>query len=75
MQKIVNGLLYDTSKSENIYVDYETNRRIFKTKKRNYFLLYPNGEIVPKEEEEIKEYIGSRDTKKYIELFGTVEEA
>lgn len=75
MKKIVNGKLYDTSTSEEIYVDEWSNRHIFKTQKGNYFLLYGNGEIVPKTEDEIKEYLGEHDVEKYIELFGEVEDA
>lgn len=75
MKKIIKGLLYDTDTSENIYLDEMTNRRIFKTAKGNYFLMYPNGEIIPKTEEEVKEYIGQHDVKKYVEIFGKVEEA
>jgi hypothetical protein len=52
-----------------------TNRKIFRTEKGNFFLFYPNREIVPKTKEDIKEYLGLNDTEKYIELFGDVEEA
>ena len=75
MKKIINGKMYDTDNSEEIYLDEMNNRRIFQTKKGNYFLLYPNGELVPKTEDEIKEFLGNNDTNKYIELFGKVEEA
>lgn len=75
MKKIVDGKMYDTDVSEEIYLDEMTNRRIFQTKKGNYFLLYPNGEVVPKTEDEIKEFLGLNDTEKYIALFGEVEEA
>lgn len=67
--------MYDTDTSEEIYLDEMNNRRIFQTKKGNYFLLYPNGELVPKTEDKIKEFLGNNDTNKYIELFGEVEEA
>ena len=75
MKKIINGKMYDTDTSEEIYLDEMNNRRIFQTKKGNYFLLYPNGELGPKTEDEIKEFLGNNDTNKYIELFGEVEEA
>ena len=75
MKKIINGKMYDTDTSDEIYLDEMNNRRIFQTKKGNYFLLYPNGELVPKTEDEIKELLGNNDTNKYIELFGKVEEA
>ena len=75
MKKIINGKMYDTDTSDEIYLDEMNNRRIFQTKKGNYFLLYPNGELVPKTEDEIKEFLGNNDTNKYIELFGKVEEA
>lgn len=75
MKKIINGLLYNTQTAEMIYVDEATNRKYYKTEKGNYFLFYPNGEMVPKTEEDVKEYLGTKDVKKYIELFGKVEEA
>lgn len=75
MKKIINGLLYNTQTAETIYIDETTNRKYYKTEKGNYFLLYPNGEIVPKTEDDIKEYLGNNNTNKYIELFGKVEEA
>ena len=67
--------MYDTDTSEEIYIDEMNNRRIFQTKKGNYFLLYPNGELVPKTENEVKELLGLYDTDRYIELFGEVDEA
>lgn len=75
MKKVVNGKLYDTDKSTMIYMDEMTKRMIFKTEKGAYFLLYPNNEVVPKTENEIKEYIGLHDAELYIELFGEPDEA
>ena len=75
MKKIINGKMYDTDTSDEIYLDEMNNRRIFQTKKGNYFLLAPNGELVAKKEDEKKEILGNNDTNKYIELFGEVEEA
>lgn len=75
MKKIINGKMYDTDTSEEIYLNENNNKRIFKTKKGNYFLMYANGEVVPKTEDEVKELLGLYDTDKYIELFGNVEEA
>ena len=75
MKKIINGKMYDTDTSEEIYLDENKNRHIFKTMKGNYFLLYSNGEIVPKTENEVKELLGLYNADRYIELFGEVEEA
>lgn len=38
-------------------------------------MLYSNGEIIPKNEDSVKYYLGTYDVKKYIELFGEPEEA
>lgn len=75
MQRIINGLLYDTRVSEVIYVEEDTKRQLFKTQNDRFFMLYSNGEIIPKEVEKVKNYLSKHDVKKYIELFGEVEEA
>lgn len=75
MQRIVNGLLYDTRTSEIIYTEEDTKRMLYKTPNGNFFMFYPNGEIVPKTEESTKNYIGKRNVKKYIELFGEIGRA
>ena len=75
MKKIIDGKMYDTETSEIIYINEYTNRRMYRTRKGNYFFMYPNGEIVPKTEDEVKIFLGENDTDKYIELFGNVEEA
>lgn len=75
MKKIVDGLLYDTDKSELIYTDVANKRRLFKTENNRFFIVYNNGEIVPKTEQNAKDYLGERDIDKYIELFGEVENA
>ena len=70
MVKIVDGKLYDTEKSELIYMDDLNDRQYFMTKKRNFFVVYATGDIFPKTEVEIKALLGKRDAKKYLELFG-----
>lgn len=75
MQKIVNGLLYDTKAAEIVYVEEDTKRVLYKTLNGNFFTLYANGEIIPKTEESAKQYIGKHSVKKYIELFGEIERA
>lgn len=75
MKKIINGLLYDTDKSELIYTDLDTKRRLFRTENNRFFIAYLNGEIVPKTEEQAKDYLGEHDIDKYIEIFGEPQEA
>lgn len=75
MQRIIENLLYDTKTAELIHADENTRRQLFKTPNGRFFMLYPNGEIVPKKEKSAKEYLSKNNIKKYIELFGEVEEA
>lgn len=75
MKKIIDGKMYDTSTAELIFVVEDSNRKWYKTKKGNYFLLYPNGEIIAKTEDEVKEFLGEKSIEKYIQLFGEVEDA
>lgn len=75
MKKIIKGLLYDTEDSELIYIDEDKRRMLYMTKNKHFFTLYNNGEIVPKSVEDTKEYLGSVDVEKYIEIFGEPEEA
>lgn len=75
MQRVINGLLYDTDTSTVIHIEEDTKRRLYHTPNNNFFMLYPTGEIVPKSEENVKEYLGKYNVKKYIELFGEPQEA
>lgn len=75
MQRIVDGYLYDTDISTIIHLEIDTNRVLYITPNKNFFMLYPNGEIVPKNEESTKEYLGKYDVEKYIEIFGKPQEA
>lgn len=75
MQRVINGLLYDTRASTIVHVEDNTKRILYKTPNNNFFMFYPTGEIVPKSEENVKAYLGKYNVKKYIELFGEPKEA
>lgn len=75
MKKIINNLMYDTDNSELIHNDEVNKRRWYKTQNGNYFVVYRTGEIVPKTEENVREYLGKEDVKIYIKLFGKPKEA
>ena len=75
MQRVINGLLYDTQNATVVHTDQNNNRVLYVTENNNFFMLYPNGEIVPKTEQSTKDYLGKYNVKKYIELFGEPQEA
>lgn len=75
MQRIINDYLYDTDTATIIHLEIDTNRGLYMTPSKNFFMLYPNGEIIPKTEQSTKEYLGKHNVKKYIELFGNPKEA
>lgn len=75
MQRIVNGLLYDTKVSNVIHIEEDTKRILYQTTNNNFFMLYSDGQIVPKTEKSTKEYLGKHNVEKYIELFGQPQEA
>lgn len=75
MQRVINGLLYDTETSTVIHIEEDTKRRLYQTPNNNFFMLYPTGEIVPKIEQSVRDYLGKYNVPKYIELFGEPEEA
>lgn len=75
MKKIVNNLLYDTDTSTLIHTDEVNNRRLYKTPNGNYFMLFATGEISPKTEDSVKDYLGRNNVKSYIKLFGEPQEA
>lgn len=75
MKKVINGKVYDTEKSEVIYIDSNKRRTYYITKKRAFFVLYKTGEIAVKTEDEIRELLGTYDYDKYVEIFGEPEEA
>lgn len=75
MQRIVNGLLYDTETATQIHIEENTKRVLYQAPNGNFFMFYPVGEIVPKTEESTREYLGKHNVPKYIELFGEPQEA
>ena len=75
MKKVIKGLLYDTDTATMVYFEENTKRRLYRTPKGNFFIMYPNGIITPKTEEETKSYLGEKDVDAYIEIFGEPEEA
>lgn len=75
MQRVIDGLLYDTETSIVLHTEEDTKRRLYQTPHKNYFMFYPTGEIVPKTEESVKDYLGRYNVPKYVELFGEPEEA
>jgi len=75
MKKLINGLLYDTEKSELLYQDNDMRRSYYMTKKKRYFILYRTGEIGPISEQRIMDILIMYDYDKYVELFGNPEEA
>lgn len=70
MQRVINGLLYDTKTATVIHIEEDTRRMLYQTPNNNFFMLYSNGEITPKTEDATKEYLGKHNVEKYIELFG-----
>lgn len=75
MQRVINNLLYDTETATIIHVEEDTNRILYQTPNKNFFMFYPTGEIVPKSEASTKDYLGKNNVPKYIELFGEPQEA
>lgn len=75
MQRVINGLLYDTDTATIVHVEKATMNVLYQTKNGNFFMAYPNGEIVVKREESAKDYLGKHNVEKYIELFGEPQEA
>lgn len=75
MQRVINGLLYDTNTASVVHTEEDTKRKLYKTPNDNFFMFYPTGEIKPKTVESTKEYLGKYNVKKYIALFGEPKEA
>lgn len=75
MKRVINGKVYDTEKSEIIYIDPNKRRTYYMTKNHAFFVVYKTGELAVKTEEEIRELLGMYDYDKYVEIFGEPEEA
>lgn len=75
MKQVINNLLYDTETASIVYIDENTQRVLYRTQNGNFFMIYSNGDIVPKSEESTKEYLGKHSVSTYIELFGEPQEA
>lgn len=78
MQAIIDGLLYDTYKAEEIYNFYYSHSQdgftIYKTKNNRIFIETSSCEFIT-DGERVRDMIGRNCPDKYIELFGEVEEA
>ncbi len=75
MQRVVNGLLYDTANAKVVHMEEDTKRFLYHTSNDNFFMFYPTGEIVPKTKQSAMDYLGKCNVEKYIELFGQPQEA
>lgn len=75
MKRVVNDLLYDTETSDLLYIEVDTQRKLYRTPKGHFFTFYKNGEIIPKSEEDTKDYLGRVDVDTYIKVFGQPKEA
>ena len=75
MQRVIEGLLYDTETATVIHAEEDTMRVLYQTPHGKFFMFYPVGEFVPKTEQSAKDYLGKYNVEKYIELFGEPEEA
>ena len=73
MQRIINNYLYDTQTALVVHIEEDTRRCLYQTPNKNFFMFYPNGEIVPKTLQSTKDYLGKHNVPKYIELFGQPE--
>lgn len=58
MQRVVNGLLYDTANATVVHMEEDTKRILYHTTNGNFFMFYPTGEIVPKTKESAQDYLG-----------------
>lgn len=74
MRIIRDNLLYDTDKSELIHKDIIIDESLYMTKNKRLFRIRW-GRIPNDTQEELKNYLGSVNPNKYIELFGEVEDA
>lgn len=75
MQRVIDGLLYDTATATIVHIEEDTKRVLYQTPNNNFFMFYPTGEIHPKTENSTKDYLGKYNVPKYIELFGEPQEA
>lgn len=74
MQRIINGVIYDTDNSTLLYFDDGNGRRYYVTPNRGYFIFFPTGEIMVVTEDFMKDFLGKYDIEKYISIFGTPKE-
>lgn len=75
MQRIIDNFLYDTDTATVIHYEENTKRILYQSPNSRFFMFYPNGEIVLKTEQSVKDYLGKYNVEKYIELFGKPKEA
>ncbi len=73
MKQIIDGLMYDTDTAE-MLLEYE-NRKLYRTEKNNFFIVYSNEVITPITEANAKAIIGRVNVDRYLEVFDAPEEA
>lgn len=74
MQRIIDGVLYDTDNALLLYFDEGNGRKYYQTPNRGYFILFPTGEIMVSNREFMQNLLGQYDIQRYIEIFGTPKE-
>lgn len=70
MKAIINNKMYDTTTSITLYTG--ASETLWKTENGSYFRISPMG-IEPMTIDEVKVYLGIKDTDMYIKEFGEVE--
>lgn len=73
MKQIKNGLLYHTDKSRLLWKSWLMNKQLYISPNGILFMVW-GGEISNTNQESLKEFLGTINPDKYIELFGEVEE-
>jgi hypothetical protein len=82
MKKIINGKLYDSDKAQKICTvrspslfGFDVTCDLYRTNNNNWFITSSAGQLLKVSLDEVKKKLASQNVEKYIELFGSVDEA